>query len=99
MNSYVTSACESRGMSDHPGLAPGLFLVSSVATRGRSRIRPRDAPRPLARLTYMGELDILLRQLRDDPDPDPMADRLMEMYREWCRKNGITPNGSSTLGK
>jgi len=40
----------------------------------------------------MAELGIriLLRQLRDDPDP--MQRRLMEMYREWCRDNGIRPS-------
>lgn len=33
----------------------------------------------------MGEMDVrqLLRQLRDEQDPDPLAERLMEMYREW----------------
>jgi hypothetical protein len=35
----------------------------------------------------MGDPDIrlLLLLLRDEPEPDPMAERLMEMYREWCR--------------
>ena len=26
-----------------------------------------------------------MRQLREEPYPDPMAEWLMEMYREWCR--------------
>ena len=39
----------------------------------------------------MGELDVrlLLRLLRDEPDPT--EDRRMEMYREWCRSRGREP--------
>ncbi len=39
----------------------------------------------------MGDLDIrlmrrLLRLLPDDATPDSMAERLMEMYRQWWGK-------------
>ena len=36
----------------------------------------------------MGELDVrlLLHLLRGDQGPDPMAERLMEMYQEWVRR-------------
>jgi len=38
----------------------------------------------------MGDLNVrlLLRLLRDEPNPDPMAERLMEMYRDWWRRAG-----------
>jgi len=42
----------------------------------------------------MGELEIrlLLRLLRKERVPQAMLDRLLEMYREQCRKSGITPS-------
>jgi len=41
----------------------------------------------------MGELNIrppLL--LKDQSESDPMAERLTEMYREWCRSRGFVPS-------
>jgi len=34
----------------------------------------------------LDELRRLLRLLADEPDP--LAERLMERYREWCRDEG-----------
>jgi hypothetical protein len=47
----------------------------------------------MARLIYMGELDIrsLLRLLTNDRT-DTMEAQLAEMYREWWRSTGVAPN-------
>ena len=48
----------------------------------------------------MGELDIRPVPrvlLRDEPDPEPMAERLMEMYREWCEEGSTRPQCVRTL--
>jgi len=39
------------------------------------------------------DLRRLLRQVRAVPHPNPMAERLMEMYREWCRQ-GVFISGN-----
>ena len=74
-------------------LTLGLFFAQRV-----SDARSRGNARPLARLTYMGELDIrlLLRLLRDDPEPDPMPEPLVEMYREWCGENSVEPSSAES---
>ena len=33
----------------------------------------------------------LLALLAEEPEPDPMAEQLLKMYRKWCRDHGITP--------
>jgi len=45
----------------------------------------------------MGELDVrlLLRLLREDTEPDPMPESLLEMFREWCRLRGVVPFSES----
>jgi len=49
---------------------------------GPARPCPPVTPRPLAILTYMGELDVrlLLRLPRDDRGPEPMLEPLLEMF-------------------
>jgi len=41
------------------------------------------------------ELRRLLRQPRDDPKPERVKERLIEMYRKWWQARGVTPSNRS----
>jgi len=47
----------------------------------------------------LDELRRLLRLLADEPDSDPMHERLMEMYREWWRSWGVVPSPECQIPK